>query len=510
MLRPKVELVNYFAKPLEVAVSAARTCYSPRGVVKPHEISKEERNRLAKFLRKAGHLTTFQHVYLQYAISNVSRQFVWAFLHSHPFYNSDQVSQRYVTVREGNFYIPPLNERLRSIYESAVAIADNAYRKLIDVLSPVAASLLVKRFPYLRRMNKELERRARKKAQEVARYVLPVATFTYLYHTVNLVTLMRYWKLCRNWEIGEEGREVVSLMVSELLKIAPEADLLFKEGECGTFEERIFKEFIENFELEKSKRFFVEFDESLKGRLSKLVDYKQKNEEVLADSVREVLGLPRDSLNDDEAIALAMDPSFDPLLADTLNLTYQTRLHRAMAHVSYTFRKKLSHTADSQEQRHRTVSGSRPYIHFAQLEEPDYIMPILIESCEEAKKIYIETMERIWEKVQQFIREGGDRKKAIYLLPNALTIRFTESTDLLALRHKMAMRLCYNAQEEIWRATLDEREEIEKVNPRIARYLLPPCGLRYRAGVKPYCPEGRHFCGVVVWQRGLREEDRII
>ena len=74
---------------------------------------------------------------------------------------------------------------------------------------------------------------------------------------------------------------------------------------------------------------------------------------------------------------------------------------------------------------------------------------------------------------------------ALYLLPNGVAVRFTESADLLGLRHKLAMRLCYNAQEEIWRVALDEARQIREVNPVIGSYLFPPCRLREMAGITP-------------------------
>jgi hypothetical protein len=46
----------------------------------------------------------------QFTLENVSRQFIWSFLHSHPFYNSEQVSQRYVTVGPDSVTVPPLKE----------------------------------------------------------------------------------------------------------------------------------------------------------------------------------------------------------------------------------------------------------------------------------------------------------------------------------------------------------------------------------------------------------------
>ena len=99
---------------------------------------------------------------------------------------------------------------------------------------------------------------------------------------------------------------------------------------------------------------------------------------------------------------------------------------------------------------------------------------------------------------------------ALYLLPNAKALRFTESADLLHFRHKAAMRLCYNAQEEIWRLTLEESEQIARLYPLIGRYLLPPCGLRRLAGATPACPEGDHYCGVPVWRLSREDYERIL
>ena len=98
----------------------------------------------------------------------------------------------------------------------------------------------------------------------------------------------------------------------------------------------------------------------------------------------------------------------------------------------------------------------------------------------------------------------------MYLLPNAVTVRFTESADLLNLRHKHAMRLCYNAQEEIWRASVEEASQIRKVHPSIGQFLLPPCGHRQLAGTKPFCPEGDRYCGIPVWKLDLDEYERLI
>ena len=104
----------------------------------------------------------------------------------------------------------------------------------------------------------------------------------------------------------------------------------------------------------------------------------------LASSVREILGLARAALSDDEAIRLVLDPGKNRLLGETLTLTTHGKLSRALFHPSYTFRKKLSHTADSQDQRHRMTPASRPALRAYLSDEPDYIVPMLVPDVPEA------------------------------------------------------------------------------------------------------------------------------
>ena len=134
----------------------------------------------------------------------------------------------------------------------------------------------------------------------------------------------------------------------------------------------------------------------------------------------------------------------------------------------------------------------------------------IVRQVPEAEALYIESMERSWEAAKKMKSLGAPEPDAHYLLPNALTVRFTESTDLLNLHHKHKMRLCYNAHEEIWRASLDEAEAVSAVNPRIGAHLQPPCTHRLAAGVTPYCPEGTRYCGVPVWKLERKNFVRVI
>jgi thymidylate synthase ThyX len=226
--------------------------------------------------------------------------------------------------------------------------------------------------------------------------------------------------------------------------------------------------------------------------------------------VREVLGVPRALLSDDAALALVLDPAANAVLGQNLNVTTLSKATRALVHASYTFKKKLSHTADSQDQRHRMTPASRPCLPAYLSDAPDYVTPALVLEDDEVKAAYDDSMARSWEAVARLRRLGVSDEDRAYLLPNAVSIRFTESSDLLNLHHKLKMRLCYNAQEEIWRASRDEAVQIAEVDRRIGRYLQPPCTLRRMAGVAPLCPEGDRYCGVRVWKLTVPEFRRLL
>ncbi len=504
MKLPRVKLVKAFSNAFKNVIATARTCYSSRGIIEDETVDLEKYRDLAKSIYDAGHHTTFQHASFQFQLSNVSRQFLWSFLHSHPFYNSEQVSQRYVEVKEGNYFIPPMKNEALEVYTQAAARQLDAYRRLGDMLMGPAGDEYYRRFPN-RKNDKRFTKDIRKKAQEIARYVLPVATFSYLYHTVSGITLLRYAKMRKSGDASFEQSMVVDMMVDELLKFDPNYRIVLDEPlDEETFFENKFTQEIHD------GGFLREFDREMGGHTSKLVDYKVNSEKVIADSVREVLGLSPDRLPDKDAIDLAINPSSNKVLGNSLVLTTHDKISRALYHASYTFKKKLSHTADSQDQRHRMTPASRPVITEHMREEPDYIVPTLVPMDPSSEKLYRETMDATWESINKLLAMGVSREFASYLLPNAFPIRFTESADLLNLHHKVEMRLCYNAQEEIWKASLDEVEQIRRIHPRLGEYLLPPCTIRLLAGIRPYCPEGKRYCGVPVWKLPLSSYSRTI
>lgn len=517
--KPKVTLVNTFAKPYENAIATARTCYSGSGVITTEQVAEkpELRDQIAHTIYQAGHHTTLQHGHVQFALENVSRQFIWSFLHSHPFYNSEQVSQRYVRVGADQMTIPNLHGKALGIYKETLAQQTDSYLKLIDALTPEISDRYFQIFPSRqakpekgRKVHRLAKRWIPKHSQEVARYVLPVATFAYLYHTVSVLTLLRYHRLAAQYDVPTETKLVVQEMMAQLLAYDPQLSKVLEDD--LPIEETLEFKFWQNAQPPANnawqKEFREEFDASLEGHTSKLISYNSDNEAVLAQSVREVLGLPRAAMTDEAAIALVLDPAQNKYLGENMNVTTMAKLTRVMHHPTYTFRKKLSHTADSQDQRHRMTPASRPMLSAYLSDDPDYIEPQVVRESPKLRELYRQSMEQTWENIARLRQMGVSDEHVGYLLPNAVSIRFTESGDLSAMHHKLRMRLCYNAQEEIFWASKDEALQIQQVNPEIGQYLGAPCTIRKAAGTKPFCPEGERYCGIPVWQLPIEEYER--
>lgn len=515
---PKVTLTNAFGEAFDNAMATARTCYNSR-IITAADVRKDEkaralRDRIAEETYAAGHHTTLQHASFQFSLENVSRQVLWSFLHSHPFYNSEQVSQRYVTVKAGNVIAPNLGEKEAALYDAAVQDMMSAYTALNTLLLPKVAEEYYRIFPGRKRTPEKWESTLKKKAQEVARYVLPVGTFAHLYHTVSGLTLHRYHRLSHQFDVPTEARAIIGDMVQAVGAMDP---LFFSRIEDPlpleeTLEYRALAEAGRLKASATSARAFVrEFDASLGNKRSLLVDYKINAQASVAQGVRSVLGLSRSELSDEAAIERVLAPKQNAYLGEALVLTTVSKLTRALSHAHYTYRKKLSHTADSQDQRHRMTPGSRPVLltHFIP-GEVDVIVPDLIAAVPEAEALFFQTLERTWATITQLLDAGVPEESALYLLPNAYPIRFEESGDFLHLHHKWVHRLCYTAQEEIWRASLEEVNQLSEVHPLLAQHVQPPCTLRRDAGITPFCPEGPRFCGIPVWKMELKDFQRLL
>jgi thymidylate synthase ThyX len=498
---PRVTLRNAFAHPFDSAIAAARTCYAPR-LVGPEEITDKQRLNIGAATFYSGHHTVYQHAHFEFGLENVSRQFVWSFLHAHPFYNSEQQSQRYVRLDRAQAFVPPVdlyfNQQCREIYEAAIARAWNYYRELSSLLIGDARTILndiwhIGPMSHPKRLQK-IERSAEKRAIEIARYVLPVAAFTTMVHTISGIVLHRLWRMSGASDTPSEARAVIGEMVSQVKAV--DAQFFDRFGIEPLEELPEWKNAMA--QPSAGEPFAREFDAKLNGKTSRLVDYSPHAVRVMAESYRAVAGLTESQCSDLEAIDRLLNPARNLYRLETLNVGVHAPIMRALQHANYTFAKKISHTADSQDQRHRMVPGSRPLLTLADTREPDYITPMLLANNPRAKEVYDRAMHEAWSAKNELLDRGVPAEFALYLLPNAKSIRLYESGSLLHLIHKWTMRTCFNAQEEIYQSSMDELAQLREVHPELTRYIGPPCHIR--AGITtPICTEGSHFCGIKVW-----------
>jgi thymidylate synthase ThyX len=506
---PRVTLRSASARPYDGAIAAARTCYSPR-VIGPEEVTAGQRDSIGPLTFEAGHHTVYQHAHFEFGLENVSRQFVWSFLHSHPFYNSEQSSQRFVRLDQVSAYVPEgLGEAARRVYEDAVVSAWGAYRELAAILKDDTVRIMSE-LRHLspqaseKRRNK-VAREAEKKAIELARYVIPIGAFTSMVHTVSGIVLHRLYRMMRTGDTPAENVRIVTAMVDAVRALDP---LFFEKVGEGPLPAEGVIEARWPAAAGGGDAYAAEVDRRLGRRASLLVDHSARAQETTAEAVRSVFGLAESALSDEDALERLLNPSQNRYRLETLNLAVHSPLSRAMHHASYTFLKRLSHTADSQDQRHRMVPASRPLMTLSDTVRPDYVVPPLVAANPRALEVYTAAMESAWAAKNRLLDLGAPLESALYLLPNAKCLRFHESGSLVYLAHKWVMRTCFNAQEEIYRASMDELDQVRALHPLLARHMGPPCVIR--AGrITPTCTEGAHFCGVPVWRSFPEVERRI-
>lgn len=497
---PKISLRNFTQHAYDDAIAAARTCYAER-VMYPQDVLDRHRDHIGPLTFNAGHHTVYQHATFEFSLENVSRHFIWSVLHNFPFYNSDQQSQRYVKMTQAKSYRPKFNDHEAAVlFESAVSKSYECYRQLSEILFETTFDRIkqrrhLDRHPHARLL-KPAKKEAEKKAIEIARYVLPVSTYAALVFTCSGLVLHRLYRLMNTGDVNEEAQAVIGEMVA-LVK-AQDPHFFSKIGDAPLEEHQIAEyPFLNDPEPAYQPQ---DWDIKLGGyQMACLMSATPNAQEIIAESVRFAMGGKALQMSDAALVDWVLNPKKNRYRVEKTNLATHSPLMRSLHHVHYTFLKKLSHSADSQNQRHRMVPGSRPFFTLVDADAPDYYTPMLIRENPEAKKIYDAHMDYVWEVKSKLLGLGATRNQAVYILPNAVNVRFVESGSLLNLMHKWTLRTCLNAQEEIYEASMEELKQVFEVHPFLQKYLGPPCTVRDGV-VTPKCTEGAHFCGVPVWK----------
>ena len=210
-------------------------------------------------------------------------------------------------------------------------------------------------------------------------------------------------------------------------------------------------------------------------------------------------------------------------------------------HVTFTFGiEGISRSCSHQIVRHRIASYSQQSQRYVKLDQFEYIIPPAIESNSEAKRIFIETMERdqkaydelvdlLLEDIlidkhaadygscireilkenpdavpdrskvldlyaEKFLKEYGKAEKeaiedARYVFPNACETKMVVTMNARSLYNFFSERCCNRAQWEIRKLADLMLAECEKVAPILFSNCGAPCATTGK------CPEGKMSCG---------------
>lgn len=180
----KVKLITYTPNPEQVLMEAAAECYQT-----------EPKIGIVKNCIKRGHTSVVEHVSFTFQIDGISRACSHQLVR-HRIASFTQKSQRYV--KESQFeYITPLtikkNKKALDYYYHLMDEIQQAYDVLISYGIP----------------------------KEDARYILPNACGTALTLTMNLRSLLNFWKLRTDSHAQWEIRELANKMLAQVLDVLP-------------------------------------------------------------------------------------------------------------------------------------------------------------------------------------------------------------------------------------------------------------------------------------------------
>lgn len=437
----KVAIKSISENMLKTAEDAARMCYNSKSKNKKCDI-----NFLIDRL-KTGHLTIFQHGNITFKLSNISRYIVSEFFHHHRFYNTSQLSQRYVKVNESQFYIPCwLNEEQKLLYKNIANKMYHLYEEMtIKIQNDMASHIK--------------DSQKKRKAQEAARYILPIGTYTEMYHTIDMATLLKYTQEAKVTN-SHELKDIIEKMNIEVCKIYPEWNNIILSLDAPTNETLLTLK-AGNFSLEKTKV------------SSKVIQSEDRPCDLCVNikKINQVVSSPLSMYDIDDTIS-----SFNAYNIKTI--------------------KTMSHAAHSQNQRHRTSK-----IHIQKMDMMltratlKYINPIdLMQGVsQDVQNYFDECMQSIYEDLANFCRHA-DIHAATYLLPNAIAVDVSENTGFGDYIFKMKNRLCFCAQDEIREISNIESKKINQFVTFSNKILLPPCASRSIAELNIICPENNEDC----------------
>lgn len=415
-------------------IDAAKTCYGSNKGLDCIEVSKKEVD-FVNSLIQAGHLTCLMHNSITLDISGVSRAFVTMFLHSMPYYNSEQLSQRYI--KSGVEVVDTYN----SLYENSLL----PLVALNETLLP------------------EVCRKLQLKAgvsNEIIRSCLPLTSTTSLKHTVNLVTILRM------------------ITIGQTIKQSP------MKLEIVSFAVKLQKELVKTYPLMKGVVDFV-LNQYSDGYEIALFKDLYKTSDILKDGKMFTLtNLSTTSTYANNRIKFGMQHR------DCLNVSLYEGAESRGSNL-YRWDAYLDYASFIQLQRHRAFSFTY------RVSSEEYLYPLPPKVLNDKFYLVREVFDAKMEEYKNLVRRRAlvtEEVANLLLTTNSSIVYFSMIGTLDSFKDFISTRTCFNAQYSISSfAYIMGRAFSQAVK---GFRIEAPCDKSLNTN---RCPEGKRYCGTRVW-----------
>ncbi len=459
MPAPKRDIYLLSSKDLSpetIAVAFAKTSRLPDSF---REIAADLTNeKSARFHEKwvvgYGHASVAEHAVLHIAIENASRIAMEA-IESNRLASYTEKSTRYQKWDEDSFHTP-LELDGHSLRTEYLATCRMLFTTYMNSLEPVKA-VIAERVP--RRENEKdasYDSRIRSRYVDVCRFILPAASLANVGLTANgrvMENAIRKWLSSPLSEVREIGETVKGVAQGELPTLVKYAEAL-------------------DYLVETPNQFFstFQFEGKVAGETDhsdwcRLVDYSRDGEDKILAAVLYRFG----NTSFEESLKKVVDGAQRETMAETLmgRLGKWDVPLRELEHCSYTFDLVMDQGAYAEFKRHRMMTQT-PQLQTGAL---GYATPSLITEAglESQYKMAMEKAQSTWKKLY-----GFNPYVAQYVVPNGFNRRVLATFNLREAYAFCQLRGASNAHFSIRLVAQRIYEEIARVHPTLAKYMVLP------------------------------------
>ena len=210
----KVKLLAHTPEPEKIIATAAKLCYSSSDIESLKDgLTDEKVEGFVSMLADIGHESVMEHVSFTFGIEGISRACSHQLVR-HRIASYSQQSQRYVNEDGFEFITPPeieADSEAKAEFDKQMAALTESYNKIADILTAKHTRTFIEQGMD----EKEAAAKAKKKAFEDARFVLPNACETKIVVSMNVRSLFNFFKhRCCNraqWEIKAVADEMLRI-----------------------------------------------------------------------------------------------------------------------------------------------------------------------------------------------------------------------------------------------------------------------------------------------------------